>query len=230
VTSFALSGVVDIDIHPDYDAFGMSVMMWSSYSSVLQVRHARGARPATFVSNGNRTIHLAGPPSEIATVLRHATIAYTPRERITGAFTDTIRLRIAVGLVPVISCENLPPDVRCVFRTTAYALPCESSSPITTPCLIKRTIYVPVGDSPSYIAHVARARGSHRTIASRRRAVFLIWFVFSFLIASLASRLKRAFCTICVPSAPSSPPSSARDVRVFSRVAARSPRSLVRYS
>jgi hypothetical protein len=56
---------------------------------------------------------------------------------------------------------------------------------------------------------VLEARVERRSVASRRRAVFLIWFVLSFLTSAVASRLKRAFCTIARPRASS----TARDVR-----------------
>jgi hypothetical protein len=209
-TSFVLSGIIDIDTDPDYDAYAMSVKMWSPSSTVLEVRDARAARLAPIISSNRRNrIDLIGPPSEIAALFRQATIAYVPRDTNTAAFEDTVKLRVAVGVLPTSSCENLPADVKCFFQTTVYAQPCASTSPLSTPCLIERTIYVPVGDSPSHIARVLEARVERRSVASRRRAVFLIWFVLSFLTSALASRLKRAFCTIARPRASS----TARDVR-----------------
>ena len=193
-TSFALSGAVDIDPAPDYDASAMSVTMWSSYAKVLEIQ---GAAAAALSSRGAaaNTVSLIGAPSAIADVLRNAQIAYAPKDTGKPAFDDEIQIRVVAGLRPVVGdfCREATKSA-CQFESAHDAPACDTTGANTSPCVVSASIRLPIADSPSYV-EARDAASSGRSLEARARAVFLFWLIATPILGFVTYRASKCFWT-----------------------------------
>ena len=193
-TSFALSGAVDIDPAPDYDASAMSVTMWSSYAKVLEIQ---GGAAAALSSRGAaaNTVSLIGAPSAIADVLRNAQIAYAPKDTGKPAFDDEIQIRVVAGLRPVVGdfCREATKSA-CQFESAHDAPACDTTGANTSPCVVSASIRLPIADSPSYVEARAAA-SSGRSLEARARAVFLFWLIATPILGFFTYRASKCFWT-----------------------------------
>jgi len=194
-TSFALSGAIDIDVAPDYDASAMSVTIWSSYAKVLEIR---GAAAAALARRGGvaNTVSLIGNPSAIADVLRNAQIAYAPKDTGKPAFDDEIRIRVVAGLRPVggaLCREATKSD--CQFESSHDAPACDTTGATTSPCVVSASVRLPIADSPSYVEARDASAASGRSLEARARTVFLFWLIATPMLGFFTYRASKYFWT-----------------------------------
>ena len=181
-TSLALSGAIDIDIAPDFDAHAISVTVSSPYARILELRDARFDWLIPPGGIDARVLRLAGSASAVADAFRRATIAYVPRDANIAATEDKVKVRMVVGLraVMAVPCEIIDSQRRCYFQSTASAPSCASADPPSLPCVIETQIPIALADAPSYVAAVSESRrrrsAPSRSLSERARAVFFIWF------------------------------------------------------
>lgn len=198
-TSYVLSEAVDILMHPDYDIDAMSLTIWSlTARSIELVGDALVGDDAEVhilpdVDSRSNSVRLIGAPSAIRHTLRQGKLAYTPRDANTRAFFDVLHLRVIVGERPFRSppCTSAWQTPPCRFDTTTDAPQCASnaSSPSSS-CAFETEFELPIADSPSYVAELARRSNPHgRTAAERAAVVFAIVFSAAFVATAIAIKL-----------------------------------------
>ena len=183
-TSFALSGAIDMDISPDYDAHAISVTMTSVYAETMALSDARFDWLRPFGGSNKRILRLIGPASAVADALKRAQITYIPRDARTSALVDNVMVRIVIGVRPIVGAQcDLGQE--CYFQSTVNDPACDAATPPSIPCAIEIKIPVAIADSPAYIATInsraAQRGGSSRSVQERARVVFAIWFAFGVL-------------------------------------------------
>jgi len=194
-TSFALSGAIDIDVAPDYDASAMSVTIWSSYAKVLEIRGAAAAALARRGGAAN-TVSLIGNPSAIADVFRNSQIAYAPKDTGKPAFDDEIQIRVVAGLRPVVGdfCREAT-KADCQFESSHDAPACDTAGATTSPCVVSASVRLPIADSPSYVDARDASASSGRSLEARARTVFLFWLIATPILGFFTYRASKYFWT-----------------------------------